>query len=42
VDIGKPRRVITVEPEREPAPGPLHDEPVEEPTPTVPAERSRS
>jgi hypothetical protein len=39
VDIGKPRRVITVEPTPEPAVEPTPAEPVEEPAPSVPSER---
>jgi hypothetical protein len=37
VDIGKPRRVITVEPEREPVAVPVH-EPDEEPVPATPTD----
>jgi hypothetical protein len=39
VDIGKPRRVITVEPTPEPAVEPVPVEPVEEPVPAAPTER---
>jgi hypothetical protein len=41
VDIGKPRRVITVEPEREPVtePAPVPAEPLEEPVPAGPRDR---
>jgi hypothetical protein len=36
VDIGKPRRVITVEPEQTPATEPVPAEPAEEPVPAAP------
>jgi hypothetical protein len=36
VDIGKPRRVITVEPEQAPAVEPAPVEPAEEPVPAAP------
>jgi hypothetical protein len=41
VDIGKPRRVITVEPERQPVtePTPVPAEPQEEPVPATPTDR---
>jgi hypothetical protein len=39
VDIGKPRRVITVEPEREPVAVPAPAEPDEEPVPAAPSDR---
>jgi hypothetical protein len=40
VDIGKPRKIITVEPTPEPAAVPVPAEPDEEhPAPAVPAER---
>jgi hypothetical protein len=38
VDIGKPRRVITVEPEQEPAAVPVPAEPDEEPVPATPTD----
>jgi hypothetical protein len=38
VEIGKPRRIITVEPEAEPATQPAPVEPVEEPVPVGPPE----
>lgn len=39
VDIGKPRRVITVEPETDPVPVPVPEEPEEQPAPATPADR---
>jgi hypothetical protein len=39
VEIGKPRRVITVEPAPEPATEPLPVEPEEQPVPSVPDDR---
>ncbi len=39
MDIGKPRRIITVDPEPETAPEPARVEPAEEPVPAVPDDR---
>jgi hypothetical protein len=39
MDIGKPRRVITVEPTPEPAAEPVPAEPAEEPAPAIPNDR---
>jgi hypothetical protein len=39
VEIGRPRRIITVEPESEPLTEPAPVEPVEEPVPAGPDER---
>jgi hypothetical protein len=39
VDIGKPRRIITVEPDESPATEPLPVEPQDEPVPAAPNDR---
>lgn len=39
MDIGKPRRVITVEPERDPVVEPAPAEPDDEPVPAAPNDR---
>lgn len=39
MEIGKPRRIITVEPEPEPVTEPAPSEPVEEPVPVGPDDR---
>jgi hypothetical protein len=39
VDIGKPRRIITVDPEESPASEPVPVEPQDEPVPAAPNDR---
>lgn len=39
MDIGKPRRIITVEPESEPLAEPVPAEPADDPVPAVPDDR---
>jgi hypothetical protein len=39
MDIGKPKKVITVEPEAEPVAIPVPAEPLEEPEPAAPSDR---